>query len=291
MRVLLFMNPHARRGDSLADEARNALRAAGCVLVEEPMSDANEMRSAMVQRRADADAVVVGGGDGSVITAIPGLLESGLPLGILPLGTFNDLARTLAIPAAIEEAVEIIAAQTKRVVDVGHVNDAYFINEASLGISTRIAHAQTSEVKKKFGLLSILSTTLATLRYTRPFHVALEYEGKKETFRTLQLTIANSHHFGGFITNKDAAIDDGFLDLYSLEVSNAFQMLQLLAPIIRGDVSASKRVRARRAKQFRVTSTRPRPIFADGEPAGETPAEFTVLPKALTVFAPPEDSA
>jgi YegS/Rv2252/BmrU family lipid kinase len=240
----------------------------------------------MQRYKAQVDCVAVGGGDGTLISALRGILACGLPLGVIPLGTFNDLARTLEVPADPIEAVGVIAAGKKRWIDVGRVGDSYFVNEASIGISTRIARRQTPEVKKKYGFLGIAGTTLTALRYSRPFTVTVRYDGHEETFRTLQLTIANSHHFGGLLTNKNAAVDDGMLDLYSLEIDSWMQVLPLIGPIVRREIAESKYVRNRKAAAFEIVTTRPRDVFADGEPATLTPAKFEVLPHAVEIFVP-----
>ena len=286
MRVLLLMNPQARRGEEFRPAVMEAFAKADCKVIAEPPGLDDGGTALMKQYRDAVDCVVVGGGDGTLIAAIPGLIETRLPLGILPLGTFNDLARTLSIPLAPAAAVDVIVAASLRAIDVGRVGDRYFLNEASMGISTRIARRQTPEIKKRFGFLAIIATTLNTLRFSRPFSVEVRYEGKQERFRTVQLTVANSHRFGGFITDKSAAIDDGMLDLYSLELKRWTDVLPLFGKIIRGNISQARAVRDRRAATFEVRTTRPHHIFTDGEPAGMTPAIFEVVPKALQVYVP-----
>lgn len=286
MRVLLLLNPKARRGDQFETELVAAFEQAGCQVVREKLDHRDGGAAVMQRCKAQVDCVAVGGGDGTLISALRGVLACGLPLGIIPLGTFNDLARTLEVPADPIEAVKVIAAGNKRRIDVGRVGESYFVNEASIGISTRIARRQTPEVKKKFGFLGIAGTTLTTLRYSRPFAVTVKYDGREETFRTLQLTIANSHHFGGLITNKDAAVDDGVLDLYSLEIDGWTRVLPLIGPIVRREIAESKFVRNRKATAFEIVTSRPRDVFTDGEPATMTPAKFEVLPQAVEVFVP-----
>ena len=252
------------------------------------MDDPKRAAEEIAQGAGQADSVVVGGGDGTFISMIPAILRSKLPAGLVPLGTFNDLARTLELPADIDEAVGIIVDGHERKLDVGRVNgDRYFINEASIGISTRIARLQTTEVKRRFGFLAIIATTIAALRSSRPLHADVQHDGQTVRLRTLQLTIANSHHFGGFITNNDAAIDDGFLDLYSLNLRHWHHVFPLIPNIVRGKVAQSKAVSTIRAKRFEVsTPHRSHHIFTDGEPACMTPATFEVLEGALRLFVP-----
>ncbi|MFN2527738.1 MAG: lipid kinase [Candidatus Baltobacteraceae bacterium] len=286
MRVLLLLNPNARRGDDSADAVKRAFEIANCEIIREAPDQSDGGARIMRHYAGRIDCVVVGGGDGTLINAIPGLIETKLPLGILPLGTFNDLARTLELPRDPERAVRVILDGHKKALDVGRVGNRYFLNEASIGISTRIARRQTPAAKKRFGFLAIIATTLTALGRSRPFSATVRYDGKEERFRTLQLTVANSHHFGGFITNKDAAIDDGILDLYSLNIRNWADVARLIGPIARHEISESPAVRNRKSTTFEVLTTRPRAIFTDGEPAAMTPATFTVLPGAIEVFVP-----
>jgi diacylglycerol kinase (ATP) len=116
--------------------------------------------------------------------------------------------------------------------------------------------------------------------------VAVSFDSRRESFKTIQLTIANSHRFGGLFNVADAAIDDGWLDLYSVEIDNAVEAIGVAAAILRGRRADAPGLRTYRAARFHVYTRRRHHIRADGEPAGETPATFEVLPKALRVFAP-----
>lgn len=270
MRVRLMLNQKSRRGTECGPALFDALRWYGIEAVEdEPF-----------------DAVVAAGGDGTVVTSIGAAIATKKPLGIIPLGTFNDLARTLGIPADVDGACAVIAGGVTRAIDVGRVNGAYFVNEASVGISTRIARRQTPEVKQRFGFLGVIGTTLQTLIRRRPFFVQIEYDQRTEQFKTVQLTVANSYHFGGFIEVPDAAIDDGVLDLFSVEVDSVFGVIPLARSALNHDGEPVEGVRRRRAKRFTVRTHRPHHVSADGEPAGFTPTVFEVMPKAVRVLVP-----
>lgn len=273
MRALLLLNEHSRKGGRDGDAVCRALDGCGVECDRDPAAQ-------------NVGAVIAAGGDGTIVRAIPKALELGVPLGIVPLGTFNDLAHTLGIPLEKDGACAAIAGAKTRRIDVGRVNDVYFVNEASVGVSTRIARRQTPEIKQRFGLLAIVMTTLQAVRETRPFTVHLQYAGASETFKTVQLTIANSGHFGGIIDRQGATCDDGWLDLYSVEVRSWMQALGLVRNILRRDADHAQGLRTRRAHKFGVQTHRPHHITADGEPAGMTPAVFEVLPHALEVLIP-----
>lgn len=232
------------------------------------------------------DAIVVAGGDGTLAGQIPRAIAVGLPIGLIPLGTFNDLARALGIPLDLEAACEVIASGRTRPIDVARVNDAYYASEASIGISSRIARLQRSEDKQRYGFWAIFASLFAVARYARPFHVEIAYEGKRERMRAVQLTVANSPHFGGVITVGDAAIDDGRLDCYCVEAGSVLNFLSVAQAIATGRHNSVPGLRTFHARCFDVRSHRAHRITADGEPAGRTPARFEVLPKALRIFVP-----
>jgi len=274
MKALLAVNPHSRLGRRLGERVRGELRRRGIELIED------------ARRLGEVDAIVVAGGDGSFARWIERALARGVPMGLVPLGTFNDLARTLAIPLDVEGACEVIARGVARAIDVARVNGTYYVSEASVGVSSRVARLQRERDKQRLGLLAIVVSALGAVRHMRPFHAEIGYEGKVERVKTIQLTVANSNHFGGVITVADAAIDDGWLDLYSVEIGTLVEAIQVAGAIAAGRRQGERALRAYRAAAFEVVTRRPHRITADGEPAGSTPARFEVLPKALRVFAP-----
>jgi diacylglycerol kinase (ATP) len=273
VRAQLVVNPRSRRGALLAQRVRAELRSLGIELDE-------------TLHASQLDAIVVAGGDGTLARQIPRALELGVPVGVVPLGTFNDLARALSIPLDVERACAVIAAARTRAIDVATVNGTCYVTEASIGISSRLARRQRPKDKQRFGLLAILASLVLAARHSRPFRAQVEFDGTRDAFRAVQLTVANSQSFGGFITVEDAAIDDGWLDLFAVEIENIVQLFSVAAAIVAGKRRSAHGLRTFRARAFEVWTHRPHRITADGEPAGETPARFEVLPRALHVFVP-----
>lgn len=272
LRARLVVNPHSRRGAQLGEAVSAELRRLGVVLVED------ETRP--------VDAIIVAGGDGTFAREIPRSLALDVPLGIVPLGTFNDLARTLSIPFDVEGACAVIASGRTRRIDAARVNGVYYVTEASMGISSRLTRLQQPRDKQRFGLLAIAATVFQAARYARSFHAEIAHDGIRDRLRTVQLTVANSQRFGGFITVADAAIDDGWLDCYAIEIENLVELLSVSGAILTGKRKATRGLRTFRSQAFEVWTRRPHHITADGEPAGTTPARFEMVPKALSVFAP-----
>ena len=151
-KALLLVNQHARSGQKLLSQATRELQALGFELIQESTERPHHIPDAIQRYKNQVDLVIIGGGDGTLNAAIEGLINTDLPLGILPLGTANDLARTLGIPTYLPEACQVIAAGQIRRIDLGWVNGKYFFNVASLGLSVQITQRLTKEVKRRWGI-------------------------------------------------------------------------------------------------------------------------------------------
>ncbi|MGU3664788.1 lipid kinase [Methylobacterium sp. A49B] len=284
-RALLICNAKARNGGLDLEEVRRILREGGIEPVEPP-PDA-ECRDVIRAGAGKVDLVILGGGDGTMNHAAPALVESGLPLAILPLGTANDLARSLSLPPDPLAAARFIPTAQARPVDLGWVNGHYFFNVASVGFSAELAGELTAESKKTFGVLGYAVAAVRVLRRVRPFTVTIEHDGTVEKVTTIQVSVGNGRHYGGGMTvAESAAVDDGKLDFYSLEINHWWRLLALLPALRRGTHGRAADVRAFHAQEIRLSTRKPRPVNTDGELTTHTPAHFKVIPKILQVFAP-----
>ncbi|HEX6105816.1 MAG TPA: lipid kinase [Gemmatimonadales bacterium] len=286
-RALVLINPGARRGGEGCEEVVARLESLGIAHLLEQVGKPDQVADQVRRHRAEVDRVIVGGGDGTLHLALQGLVETGLPLGIIPLGTANNLARTLGIPTDPLEACEVIAQGHRRRIDLGWVNGRYFFTTASIGLSVRITEELSAESKRRWGPLAYALTALRVLRRTRPFHARIAWAGGTRDSRTVQIVIGNGRYYGTALTvAEDATIDDASLDLYSLEVRHWWQLLALAPALKRGRQAEKPLVESLRAQEFEVVTRRPRAIDVDGEIGGTTPARFRVLPRALDVFVP-----
>ncbi len=289
-RVLLAINGRARRGRAARDAAAAAFRARGHEVVQITRDiPPGELSAAIVEHRNEVDVVVVGGGDGTLLTALNGLIETQLPLAILPLGTFNELARTLGVPSDPAAVAALVDEGVALRLDVGRVNGIPYFNEASVGLSTRVAELQTREVKQRLGMLAIPVTTLRALRSSRPMHLEIEDEhGSVKRVRALQLTVSNSYRFGGVVENPEGSLADGELWLYSIDVRNWVHALAVVAAVAVRRFQRAPHVQALKGARFVVRSVHGRPhrVDADSEEVTHLPAEFVAVPSAVTVLVP-----
>jgi len=289
---LVLINPNSRPGSLAAsvDGCLSILERAGIVLVRE-MSQ-REGLSNLIQKHntlSDIDLVVIGGGDGTINAAASGLLKTNLPLGILPLGTANDLARTLGLPADPAAAAAVIAAGHTRRIDVGLVNGHPFFNVASIGLSVTLARELTAERKRRWGRLAYAVAAIRALAQARrPFSADITREGDEIVHvKTLQIAVGNGRYYGGGMAVwEDARIDDHCLDLYSLEVSNWWRLLVMALALRKGSQRHWRDVRGSCGGAIEIRTSRPRQVNADGEIVTTTPAKFSQIKGAMQVFAP-----
>ncbi|HEY9676158.1 MAG TPA: lipid kinase [Waterburya sp.] len=286
-RALLLVNRHSRRGQQSLDQAVNQLQQLGLELIEESTPRPQQLPDLIRRYKNQVDLVIIGGGDGTLNAAIPGLVDTQLPLGILPLGTANDLARTLSIPPSLPEACDIIATGKVHHIDLGCVNGKYFFNVASLGLSVQITEQLTKEAKRRWGVLAYAVTALKVIWQSRPFRAEIRLNGESIQVRTIQIAIGNGRYYGGGMTVvHDATIDDQRLDLYSLETEHWWQTLALLPALWQGRHTSLPGVSVLRGTEIEVYTHKPRWINTDGEITARTPAKFRVIPKVLPVLIP-----
>lgn len=286
-RALLLINRHARRGKQGFAQAIDLLDDLGFELITVPVKSSKSPAEYIHYYADQIDLVIVGGGDGTLNTVVNSLVEHQLPLGILPLGTANDLARTLGLPLAIADACQVIAAGYSKAIDLGKVNGRYFFNVASLGLSVEITQQLTKGAKQRWGVLAYGLTALRVLSQTRPFHATIRANGEELTVKTLQVAVGNGLYYGGGLAiAADATIDDECLDLYSLNVQHWWQIFHLLLHLPKGRQKLLPWVSTLKAQSIEVITRKARDINTDGEITTHTPANFTVVPQILEVFIP-----
>ena len=263
------------------------LERGGLELQRASCAQSGDLAETIRQAADTVDLVIVGGGDGTLSSAAPALIETGLPLGILPLGTANDLARTLGIPLDVAEAARVIVEGKLRPIDVGEVNGHPFFNVASMGLSVNVTRELTHDMKQRWGKLGYAVATVRALSHMRPFWAAIHVGDEVHRVRTLQIAIGNGRYYGGGLAVEEgAAIDDGCLNLYSLEFDHLWKLALVYPAFRKGRHGMWKEVRTMRCSEVEIRTRRPKKIDTDGELTTETPARFRVLRKAVSVFVP-----
>lgn len=291
-RALLIVNPRSRSGQT--DLAALTRRLNECGLAVKTMFPGNQQSIAQLiqNHERECDRVIVGGGDGTLNAAAEALLDSHLPLGILPLGTANDLARTLGIPLDPLEACEVIAKGELHRIDLGCVNGHYFFNVAHIGFGVTLARELSAEIKQRWGVLGYARAAFTALRNRSSFRAEIRENGRTHKARCSQITVGNGRHFGGGLAvAHDARIDDHALDVWHLEPFALWELVGLIPGLLRGRHLEHRRVWHRRVQSLEIRTRKRMPVSADGELTTHTPAEFHVLPNAIAVYVPADVGA
>jgi diacylglycerol kinase (ATP) len=284
--ALLLINKKSRQGEVDLGPVLDVLRDGAIELVEPAIDDRQALAQAVTEHRDSVDLVIVGGGDGTLNAVADGLVESRLPLGILPMGTANDLARTLELPADLAAAAQVIIDGRTRQIDLGCINDKHFFNVASLGLSIQVAREMTGETKRRLGVLGYPLALWRAARKRRSFRADIRCDQERRRLHSIQIWIGNGRHFGGGMTvAMTAEIDDGKLDLVSL-APRGFWNLILTAPELMWGHHHDERVRHWRGTEIEVHTHRPMPVNTDGEVTTQTPAHVRIVPKAVSVYVP-----
>jgi diacylglycerol kinase (ATP) len=283
--LLFLANEQARGGADAAHQAADRLRELGLDVVTAEPRNADEANAIIREHRDEISGVIIGGGDGTVSGALPAVLELQLPLGILPMGTANDFARTLDIPDDVPSACETIARGRTRAVDVADVNGHYFVNNAAIGLPCEMAGETSRDAKKVLGALASLALLPRVARYARPFRARLIYDGRVESSTTNAILVGNGRYDGGFPV-KYVDVDDGLLSVAMSTTRNAYELLRTVFAAWRNSANRGERVTRFDTRELRVETGTARRICADGDIVSSTPAKFTIRPAALTVFVP-----
>lgn len=286
-RALLVVNRKSRTGRKDLSPVLDTLRHGGVETTEVACGSARDLSPLIVAEGRGMDLVVVGGGDGTLNAALEGLVQLGVPLGLLPLGTANDLALTLGIPADPLAAAAIIASGRPRRVDLGWVNGKHFVNVASVGLSVQVAQALSRDVKRRWGRAGYALSALRAWRDARPFRASIHCDGKRLDVPALQVAVGNGRHFGGgMVVVDDARIDDSRLDLFTVAPCGLLRFAALLPLLKTGRHGVLDQVHTCRGKRIDLDTGRPLPVNTDGEITTTTPASFRIRSGALAVMAP-----
>jgi len=285
---LVILNPTADRGKAgrRERELRAALEEAGLeyklVRTEAPGHASELAREAA---RAGVPLVVAAGGDGTVNEVAQGLVDTEVPLGVLPIGSGNDYARALGISKELRAAARRIATAEPQRVDVGLVKDRYFLNSLGMGIDGQIAwdYRRMRFLKGELGYLA--ATLLEIIRF-RSFHAEVEADGWSFSGQLLATAVMNGPYAGGgFYLAPQARPDDGQLDLVFLGNYPRVMRFSVLPKTRDGSYLALSRMQQRRARVARIVADRPLPVHMDGEllPEPVSRLEVELRPKALLV--------
>lgn len=306
MRTTILANPHAGSLEN-REELEQAVAGMLGTHLEFTESPEEAEERARERLRDGCELIVAAGGDGTINDVLNGLAEdfSRARFGILPLGTGNDLARSLAVPANLEASLEVLRQGRLLHVDVVRAtlagdegrSERYFLNMATGGFSGHLNEALTDESKSTWGPLSYLFSAIEAAQEVEGFDLEVEVTdagGSVSEYRgrAVAVMIANGRcAAGGVQAAPNACVDDGLLDVVILE-ERPIPTLALLMPRIWAGVHlGADAVHSLRGTRVRISSDPACPFNLDGEESGCTPAEFEILPGALETVVGEEVTA
>lgn len=254
-----------------------------------------EVDAAQLADRAIASrfpTVLASGGDGTISAAAGALLETNIPLGIIPRGTANAIAAALGIDNTIEGACQAILDGRTRVIDASRCNGKPMVLLAGVGFEAETVEKADREVKNRFGSLAYFLAGFQQLPEIEPFEVTLETDEEMMNLTAAAVTVANSAPLTSILAQGPAEVvyDDGLLDVTIVAPQNQASAIaasyHLLNSAFWRNDTEYEDVAYLRAKHIKVTTQPPQKVVLDGEIIGQTPIEVDCIPGGLTIFVP-----
>jgi len=229
---------------------------------------------------------VVMSGDGLVGQIGGSLAGTGVPLGIIPGGRGNDLARVLGIPSDPRGAVAVLAEGYEREIDVGVANDRRFLCVASCGFDSD-ANRIANEARLVRGNLVYAYAALRALAAWRPANFRVAIDGEPLEFAGYSVAAGNSSTFGGgMMIAPHAELDDGLLEVIAISQVSKVRYLRGIPKAFKGTHVENEEVTERRGTTIEIRADRPFAVYADGEHLTDLPATLSTMRRALRVIAP-----
>ena len=288
-RLRLIYNPYAGRRKLTAqlDTVIRVFQEGGnqvCVHRASSPEDIEHISS----QSTDVDRLVIAGGDGSIHQAVNGLLQVPAKkrpaLGILPVGTANDLAYALQLPKSIPEACKVIAKGNIFEMDTGKLNDRYFVNVASAGLLTDVSQKVDTRVKNTLGQLAYFLKGIETLPSFRPFRIEFEHDGQRCREEVVLFMAVNGLSVGGMRQLVPrASLTDGKLDILMVPVAGWPETIRLLLRVLRGEKVDGEKIKEFQTAELTVHTDRS--IFSDldGECGPESTWHIQIGPKIFVL--------
>ncbi|GAA6130572.1 lipid kinase [Halopseudomonas sabulinigri] len=283
--ALLIINPHSRNGQVEAlDEAIEVLKASGMEVTVRESESEEHLASLIEQYDRDDGVVVIGGGDGTLSSALDVLYRCQRTVAIFPMGTANDFARSIGVPQDLAGAARVIVEGKRKRVSLGKIeNEHLFINVAHVGLGVDVTHELSSDSKKFFGVFAYLGAFLRAIKGNKSFKLRIQAEDWDCSMKVIHLAVGNGRYYGGGnIVDERATLFDEEFNLFFIKPKPWWQLL-LLGPTLRKGAfnTTEQHIVRNTARRFRVQTSHAKELEADGEFKTRTPAEFELIPEAI----------
>lgn len=302
MKTCIIVNPSAGGVRDL-EEVRDRLDRVDAEAVVVTEGPGGERLAAARARDRGFERIVAAGGDGTVHGVVNGLREgrAKVVVGVVPLGTANDFARSLGLPLGTDEAIDVLVEGSTRRIDVGElgpgpegegeVERRLFVNVATGGFGGELGEGLDPATKRAWGPLAYLRTAVEQLRDLKRYHVRLQTEdGEVVEEDVFNVVVANGSRAGGNIpVAPRARMDDGLFDVVLVPAVSLPELPVVASRIAAGEHGEGERVDYLRTAALELASDPGMPFRLDGESAGSDPVAFRLIAGGLEVAAPDKE--
>lgn len=296
--VVLVTSPNAGNADVL-DSVRRELRANGfAVTAEIDVDHLGYLRELIEHAPEKPQLVVVAGGDGTIGAVADAVANADVTLGVVPIGTSNNFARSVGVPMDCAAAVAALREGSVTSIDVGRFVSAtgeqrHFVHAATAGLNVDFARFATkASVRERLGRLTYVVAATRALRERPTFECELRSDGQTHSLTLTQLAVVNTPAFGGALrlSVSDSRADDGLLDVLAIEDAPLRRLVSATARLIIGVHRKSRELHVMQVDELKVQTPK-LGVTLDGEIAGSLPGEFHVVRRGLKVVTPRMDEA
>lgn len=242
----------------------------------------------------ETDLFIAAGGDGTVALVGNPLVGTHIPLGILPIGTGNLLAKELKIPLRIEDALDVITSTDSEQIrlDTINMNNHHYLLNVSVGVTPKVMANTPSEEKKRLGVFAYLIHFIQQILGLKLEHFDIEYDHQHENYLASEILVTNGRLMGvePLEWSDDIALNDGMLDIFVIRAANLIDILSILVSVFTKTKRKNPVIKSMRFKDYcRIKTQSPLKVQADGDPIGKTPIEISVKPNALSIIVPAQE--
>ena len=290
-KALLIVNPSSggERAKEFQESATAKLKTFfKDVTVKETKKTGDACQFAKKAAREEFDSVFVMGGDGTVNEGISGLAkEKHRPhFGFFPLGTVNDLARALEIPLDPAQAIAQFDPNHRRPLDIGQVNDSYFMNVVAIGAIPQAINDVAPDEKTRYGKMAYFINGFKELMNNQKYHFQVQLDGEVKEITSTTILIGLTNSIGGFESLlPNAKVDDGLLHLMYLKDSHFLNTVSAIPQLVGGVTEESNSLGYETFKEGVIKLSKgDLQINVDGDEGDSLPIRLSVLPSHLSVY-------
>ncbi|RAP26165.1 hypothetical protein DID78_06975 [Candidatus Marinamargulisbacteria bacterium SCGC AG-343-D04] len=286
-RILDYILLRKHSTSEVLDQIKKEFKSAGIpvdsLIIQKGISIEDSVRACSKDTHR---AIVVAGGDGTINSIINMISKTTIPLGIIPTGTVNILARELGVPFSVQSACRRIIRGETLNIDMGKVNGRYFACMSGVGFDAKVIKHTSFKMKTLIGIIGFGITAAKQLCRLKSRKIRFRINEDNEIKESYFLLVSNVKYYAGnYVLSHDVSVNDGQLDAISLTKPNINHLLGFMWHIINGTLKESDYVEFMKVSSLHLAADEYHHIHVDAEYMGKESASFGIEPNALRVFA------